>query len=666
MSAKLADVLKIAMQKGFHIPEPKIDIVTNGRYLQDITADAMKGLDASNDPPYIFVRGNQLVRLLNDNGLKFDILDESALRGLMARSSGFVRYEGQDDDDKPMYVKVPPPLNVVKDILSLGSWPNVPPIEGITETPSIRPDGSIMELPGYDPVTKLYYEPANGLCKLFIPNAPTEADAEKAAEHILDEVFGDFPFKDEASRANALAAPLSIVMRPAIRSNIPLGLFDKPQAGTGASLLVDAIATITTGQPASMMSAPDSEDEWRKRITSCLMEGKPMIVIDNVVGRLGSAKLAQVLTAHIWSDRILGKSEMISLPARACWFATGNNLLMGGDIARRSYWSRLDAEMARPWLREEFRHPNLLNWIKENRAILLSDLLIMVRAWYVAGQPSTSIKPLGNFEDWTIKISGILDYAGIEGFLANRNELYDSSDPENAQWDDFLQAWYQLHQNNPISAATLKAELLDRNPVFKILQDAMPEDITRAISKEKKDSPALGIALKKHVDQVYPSGIKLAATEDSHKKVNLWKVEFAGDGVSKKSQSGGEFAGDAGDEFNLEQFSGKKSKYESNNGLETSPALPAKWPIDSYYERALTPANIHKGAFEEIGLQKFKLNIKKRQCCLCGRKFPYDLTPYFNNGKSGYICTTCHMHGPPPQPEKADTQTKLEPKSRPI
>ena len=660
MSAKLADVLNIARQKGFHIPEPKIDIVINGRYLQDITADAMKRLDASNDPPYIFVRGNQLVRLLNDNGLKFDILDESALRGLLARSSGFVRYEGQDDDDKPMYVKVPPPINVVKDILSLGSWPNIPPIEGIIETPSIRPDGSILDLPGYDPVTKLYYEPGNGLDELSIPDAPTEADAEKAAEHILDEVFGDFPFKDEASRANALAAPLSIVMRPAISGNIPLGLFDKPQAGTGASLLVDAIATITTGQPASMMSAPDSEDEWRKRITSCLMEGKPMIVIDNVVGRLGTAKLAQVLTAHIWSDRILGKSEMISLPARACWFATGNNLLMGGDIARRSYWSRLDAEMARPWLREEFKHPNLLNWIEENRAILLSDLLIMVRAWYLAEQPSTSIKPLGNFEDWARKISGVLDYAGIEGFLANRNELYDSSDPENAQWDDFLQAWHQLHQNNPISAATLKAELLDRNPVYKVLQEAIPEDISRAISKEKKDSPALGIALKKHVDQVYPSGGKLVAQEDTHKKTNLWKVEFAGDGVSKKPQSEGEFAGDAGNESNPEQFSGNEGKYESNNGLETSPALPAKWPVDSDYERNSTPANMHKGAVEEIDLQKFKLRMTKRQCCLCGRKFPYDLTPYFNNGKRGYICTTCHMHGPPPRPEKADAQSKLE------
>jgi hypothetical protein len=58
---------------------------------------------------------------------------------------------------------------------------------------------------------------------------------------------------------------------------------------------------------------------------------------------------------------------------------------------------------------------------------------------------------------------------------------------------------------------------------------------------------------------------------------------------------------------------------------------------------------------------------KKRECCLCGRKFPYDLTPYFNNGLRGYICVTCHMGGsvgstPVNQdPAKlADTQTTLE------
>ncbi len=51
---------------------------------------------------------------------------------------------------------------------------------------------------------------------------------------------------------------------------------------------------------------------------------------------------------------------------------------------------------------------------------------------------------------------------------------------------------------------------------------------------------------------------------------------------------------------------------------------------------------------------------RRRTCCLCGRSFPYPLTPYFNKGQSGYICTTCLMEGPPAEPVKADTQTKLE------
>jgi hypothetical protein len=60
------------------------------------------------------------------------------------------------------------------------------------------------------------------------------------------------------------------------------------------------------------------------------------------------------------------------------------------------------------------------------------------------------------------------------------------------------------------------------------------------------------------------------------------------------------------------------------------------------------------------GLQKFKAGMAKRQCCLCSRTFPYDLTPYVGGGKRGYICVTCHMTGPPPEPAKADSQAKLE------
>jgi len=62
---------------------------------------------------------------------------------------------------------------------------------------------------------------------------------------------------------------------------------------------------------------------------------------------------------------------------------------------------------------------------------------------------------------------------------------------------------------------------------------------------------------------------------------------------------------------------------------------------------------------DKAGFEQFKQNMAKRKCCLCGRTFPHDLTPYYNNGVSGYICTTCHMQGPPSEPVKADAQVKL-------
>ena len=131
---------------------------------------------------------------------------------------------------------------------------------------------------------------------------------------------------------------------------------------------------------------PETEDEWRKAITSALIDGSPVIVIDNVAGRLQSASLARALTAKTWLDRILGKSQMVALPQEAVWIATGNNIQIGGDIARRAIWVRLDAAQARPWTRTEFRHPDILGWIRENHDSVIAYLLIMARAWVLAGK----------------------------------------------------------------------------------------------------------------------------------------------------------------------------------------------------------------------------------------------------------------------------------------
>src|SRR5205814_6276690 len=162
------------------------------------------------------------------------------------------------------------------------------------------------------------------------------------------------------SRANAFALLLTPIIRATFDGCVPLALIEAPQPGTGKTLLAKAIAIIATGRTAELTTMPSNEDEWRKKITSLLMSGTSLIVWDNVVAKIASAELAAVLTTTVWNDRMLGASRQLSLPNRATWIATGNNIRLGGDIPRRCYPIRLDANVAQPWMRSGFRHPDLL------------------------------------------------------------------------------------------------------------------------------------------------------------------------------------------------------------------------------------------------------------------------------------------------------------------
>jgi putative DNA primase/helicase len=145
---------------------------------------------------------------------------------------------------------------------------------------------------------------------------------------------------------------------------VPLAIFDKPQPGTGASLLAEVVSMIATGRTAPMMTAQKDDEGWRKAITSLLIKGQLVVTIDNVEADLTSPSLAAVLTAISYQDRVLGRSEILTLPNKTTWIATGNNIRLRGDLPRRCIWVRLDAKAARPWQRDinNFKHPYLIPW----------------------------------------------------------------------------------------------------------------------------------------------------------------------------------------------------------------------------------------------------------------------------------------------------------------
>jgi hypothetical protein len=496
-------------------------IIVTDRPLRDISTDGLQALIKANEPPVLFVRSGKLVRVRADEKGQplIEELSESTLRGRLARVSDWARVTENGERH------CPPPLEVVRDLLALGAWP-FPALEAITEAPCLRPDGTILEQPGYDPATQLVYWPAEGLTVPSVPTTPTNEDVARALD-LWHEATEGFPFVDDAARANALALALTPILRPAIAGKVPLALIDAPQAGTGKGLLFELITMITTGRPASMMNAPDSDEEWRKAITSHLLTGTTMIGIDNVERPLNAPALAMALTAPIWKDRLLGRNEAVSLPQRATWVATGNNLRLGLDLPRRCYWIRLDAKMARPWQREQFKHPDLIRWATQERGNLLWALLTLARSWYAAGQPAPDVRPIGSFEDWTRTVGGVLQHAGIKGFLGNLEEMYAKADEDGPEWYEFLSAWYQELGDRTLTISQLMKHLSEGQA----LREALPDDLASAMTNPNGSfQKRLGHALKSRVDKRYgDEGLHVErASDEKRAKVARWRVRSAG------------------------------------------------------------------------------------------------------------------------------------------
>jgi hypothetical protein len=494
-------------------------IVVNNRQLPDVTAEAIEALASHNDPPEIFVRAGRLVRVREDENGSPEIqpMDDPHIKGRLARVANYVRTTEKGE------TKVIPPDWLVKDVGQLPHWP-FPSLEAVVEAPIMRPDGTIFDTPGYDPKTRLYYRPGEGLEVGAIPTAPTQADTQKAIR-LLDEAVGEFPYEDGASAANTLALMLTPLVRQAVNGPVPLALVDKPQAGTGGSLLAETVAIIGSGRTAEMLGAPRDEEEWRKQITAKLAAGATMITVDNVEGALYAPSLARALTARTWTDRVLGRSETVTVSQRATWIATGNNIQLRGDLPRRCYWIRLDARESRPWQRENFKHPDLLGWVARNRGRLVRALLTLARAWFAAGKPKAPDLPrLGSFEAWAETVGGMVAFAGIPDFLGNLAALYDKADASGAEWEGFLHAWWEeLDASKPITVANLTKRIDDNDD----LKEALPGDLAEAFDKSAGSfSRKLGIALAKRAGTRYGEDGMHIVRAGEFRRALRWKLEL--------------------------------------------------------------------------------------------------------------------------------------------
>ena len=359
------------------------------------------------------------------------------IRELLAAGAEWLRPAGEDQ-----FERVHPPEWVVKGIDARGQWRGIRRLESVVEVPVLRADGTILQTPGYDESTGILFRPQIEFQR--VPDSLTLIEAKFALDALL-EIVADMPFASEAHRAAWLAATLTPQARFAFHGPSPLFLVDANVRGCGKSLLTDCTSEITAGREMARMALPRDDEEFRKRITALAIAAEPLILIDNISGTLGSPSLDAALTATSWSDRILGQTAMASgIPLFACWFATGNNVILAADTPRRTLYIRLESPEENPEERSGFRHPSLLAWIRQERHRLAVAPITILAAYCAAGRPDMGLRPWGSFEAWSGLVRQAVVWAGMPDPAETRVELSRQSDREAAALRQLLAGWEEI------------------------------------------------------------------------------------------------------------------------------------------------------------------------------------------------------------------------------
>ena len=476
----------------------------------------------------LFSFGGALTRL---RGTGTEPLDPGSFARWLAETAGTYRYKPPGMASPGSYEAAWPDRETMAALLSSGD--EFAPLERISRAPFIRPDGSVCAKQGYDPATGTMLITGNsGMDRLGIPDAPTRADAFRAAWYLLDEWLGPkpelerrgFPWRDEASRANMLA----LILTPFIRGLVPLvplAVISGLQMGSGKNLRADCVSLMLSGEAAPPLPwMPDDDEENAKKIHAAFRTGASLFCFDEA-HVIGGSAITRAITASTYTDRILGVSKMAAYPNNVTWMALGNQVSTLSDMVRRVYYIELYPPEPDPYNLPEdvFSHPDIRGWTLASRPELVTAALTVIRAWYAAGCPASPRGSLmGSFETWDKMMSGILSWAGVSGFLGNLSERRAERDTTGGYWADHL-AWLRgQFGTDRFTCLEVKARALASAGAWDA-PPALDEPESRGWTRN------LGAAYAKNQDRPF-GPYRLVKTGTGHGTKVLWAVRERGEG----------------------------------------------------------------------------------------------------------------------------------------
>ncbi len=388
-----------------------------------LVIDRVLDIVAALPVPVLYCQGGSMVEIIHRGA---DTVVQEFTRHVLAnklnRLIKFVQVS-ETPDGRQVHKNKDCSKDLAQTILEMGAWPNVPNLNGILTHRTIRPDGSLINEPGYDRLSGFYLRLSSS-CDFEIPK---NQGAAKSALDKLTDLFSEYPYATDADRAALLAMVVSGVIRPALLTCPAFGL-NAPTPGTGKTHCSRSVMLIAAGRIPPVLPLSGNPQESEKIFSAALQARMPILFCDNIVTVINWGFLQPILTSDWASLRVLGVSRLVDVPTNSLVVFNGNNLSITSDLVRRFLMVNFDSGLERP--EQRVFKKDIHGYIGRNRGVLVRYVLSIVTAYIEAGSPDVSA-PESGYPEWDRLVRFPLIWLGLPDPLeANKTLRSDDSDTQ--------------------------------------------------------------------------------------------------------------------------------------------------------------------------------------------------------------------------------------------
>jgi hypothetical protein len=289
------------------------------------------------------------------------------------------------------------PQGVINGLLANAAQTRMPSLTAVRDVPTMDANGRLIALPGYDQDSGLLLMSEQFAKWPAICLAPSHNDL-RVALQVLWKPFEQFPYVEAADKSVALAAVLTAAVRCCLRTSPGFG-FSATAPGTGKTLLAQCIGALYDGTAPAVSAPIMHEEEWAKSLFSSALAGAGTLLFDNAEHAIESASLCAVTTAPAIKGRVLGESREAEAEHRLLVLATGNGLQMVGDLNRRFFTCRLDAQIDASKVAARQFDFEPLGYCLKHRLAIITAALTLIQGYVNAGFPQVC-DGLASMDDW--------------------------------------------------------------------------------------------------------------------------------------------------------------------------------------------------------------------------------------------------------------------------